>query len=148
MTYHEIVEALGLQPLPVEGGFWAQTWLSEDCSGIYYLMTAQDFSGMHRLKHLEIFSYHAGAPAQMVLLHPDGRVERPVLGPDLAAGQRPQVVVPPGVWQGSRSTGEWSLLGTFMSPPYSEDSVDFGRADELSAAHPEHAEEISGLCRF
>ena len=144
VTPSDIVTALGLQPLPIEGGHWAQTWRDANGTGIYYLLAAPEFSALHRLRHPEIFSFHAGAPARMLLLHPDGTVTRPVLGIDLAAGQRPQVAVPAGVWQATETTGEWSLLGTFMAPPYTDDSVEFGD-DRLAASYPEAAGDIERL---
>jgi predicted cupin superfamily sugar epimerase len=143
-----IVEVLDLRELPVEGGLWTQTWLSEHCSAIYYLLVAPEFSGMHRLKHTEIFFYHGGSPARMMLLHSDGRVEEPMLGADVVAGERPQVVVPAGVWQATETLGEWSLLSTVMSPPYSSDAVTFGRADALCREFSHYAQRIRPLCRF
>jgi hypothetical protein len=142
-----IIAALGLRPLPVEGGRWAQTWRDEHCTAIYYLLVAPEFSALHRLAHLEIYAYHAGAPLRMLLLYPDGRVRRPVLGTDLDAGQRPQLVVPAGVWQASASMGAWSLVGTVVVPPYTDDVVEFGSADELAADYPDHAEAIHALSR-
>ncbi|MFB9429896.1 cupin domain-containing protein [Streptoalloteichus tenebrarius] len=145
-----IVELLGLRPLPVEGGHWAQTWRDDHGSAIYYLLAAPEFSALHRLAHPEVFAYHAGAPARMFLVGPDRRVEEPVLGPDLAAGQRPQVVVPAGAWQATETLGAWTLLGTFMAPPYTDDAVEFaGAADlaDLAARHPAHAERIRRLSR-
>jgi predicted cupin superfamily sugar epimerase len=142
-----IVAALGLRPLPVEGGRWAQTWRDEHCTAIYYLLAAPEFSALHRLAHLEIYAYHAGAPLRMLLLYPDGQVRRPVLGTDLAAGQRPQVVVPAGVWQASEPLGAWSLVGTVVVPPYTDDVVEFGSADQLAAEYPDHDEAIRALCR-
>jgi predicted cupin superfamily sugar epimerase len=148
MTPTEIINALGLQKLDVEGGLWAQSWRDERASAIYYLLIAPEFSAMHRLDRLEIFAYHAGAPARMLLLHPDGRVERPVLGTDLAAGERPHVAVPAGVWQACETLGEWTLLGTVVSPPYTDNCVDFGLADALGREYPDHTETIRPLCRF
>jgi hypothetical protein len=142
-----IIAALGLRPLPVEGGRWAQTWRDDSCTAIYYLLAAPAFSALHRLAHLEIYAYHAGAPTRMLLLYPDGRVRRPVLGTDLAAGQRPQVVVPAGVWQASETLGAWSLVGTVVVPPYTDDIVEFGAPDALAADYPEYAKVIRLLCR-
>ncbi len=69
-----------------------------------------------------------------------------VLGPELAEGQRPQLAVPAGTWQGARSLGEWTLFGTFMAPPYTDDAVEFADPDWLAARIPEHAAEIRRLC--
>ncbi|MFC3450578.1 cupin domain-containing protein [Amycolatopsis speibonae] len=134
---------LGLQPLPVEGGRWAQSWRDETASAIYYLLAPPETSAPHRLDRLEIYAHHAGAPVRMLLLHPDGRISRPVLGPDVAAGQRPQVGVPAGVWQASVSTGEWSLVGTVVVPPYTDDSVEFRSAAALVAEFPGAAEDLA-----
>ncbi|MFJ8914247.1 cupin domain-containing protein [Amycolatopsis sp. NPDC102389] len=134
---------LGLQPLPVEGGRWAQSWRDETASAIYYLLVSPETSAPHRLDRLEIYAHHAGAPVRMLLLFPDGRVSRPVLGPDVAAGQRPQVGVPAGVWQASVSTGEWSLLGTVVVPPYTDDCVEFRSAAALAAEWPDATEDLA-----
>jgi predicted cupin superfamily sugar epimerase len=141
--FTDYIDHLGLQPLPVEGGRWAQSWRDETVSAIYYLLVAPETSAPHRLDRMEIYAYHAGAPVRMLLLFPDGRVERPVLGPDVTAGQRPQVGVPAGTWQASVSTGEWSMLGTVVVPPYTDDCVEFGDAAALASAWPEAAEDLA-----
>jgi predicted cupin superfamily sugar epimerase len=143
-----IIRALGLVPLVPEGGFVRQTWLDERSSAIYYLLERGDCSGLHRLEHLEIWAWHAGAPLAMLLIDPDGAVTEPVLGPDLAAGERPQVIVPGGWWQGAEPLGAWTLVSTFMAPPYSDDIVTFALANELAPAHPAHEQRIRRLCRF
>ncbi len=143
----EIIEALGLRPLPVEGGLWAQTWRDEHCTAIYYLLVAPEFSALHRLRHVEVYAHHAGAPARLTLLNEDGTLSHRELGADVARGGRPQVVVPPGTWQGCRTLGEWSLLGTVVVPPYSDDIVEFGDGEALARAYPGYADEIRALCR-
>jgi predicted cupin superfamily sugar epimerase len=147
ITPEEITELLGLEPLPIEGGLFAQSWRDDTVSAIYYLVIAPDFSALHRLDRVEIFTYHAGSPARMLLLHPDGTITRPVLGADLAAGQRPQVVVPAGAWQTTVTLGEWSLLGTVVVPPYTGASVEFADSDALCSLFPGAAIEIRALTR-
>ena len=112
------VAALGLEPLLPEGGHVGETWRAADASAIHYLVAAPDFSGLHRLEHVEIWAWHGGAPLRMLLLGPGGEIRRPVLGMDLAAGERPQVVVPPGWWQAAESLGEWTLVGCTMAPGF------------------------------
>lgn len=143
MTPEQIIESLGLSELPIEGGYFGQSYRDASVSAIYYLLRAPDYSGMHVLDHLEIYNYHAGSPLQMILLHPDGTTRTPLLGP-----QNPQVVVPAGVWQGSRPTEDWSFVGTVVVPPYTDEIVTFGHADELTKRYPEHAGMIKELCRF
>ena len=138
----DFVTHLGLEPLPVEGGRWAQSWRSETGSAIYYLLVAPEFSAPHRLDRVEVYAHHAGAPAEMLLLHPDGTVERPVLGTDVAAGERPQVVVPAGTWQATVTRGSWSLLGTVVVPPYTDGCVEFAAAADLAVRYPEAAGDL------
>jgi predicted cupin superfamily sugar epimerase len=148
LTANRIVEILGLTPLVPEGGHLAQTWHDSGSSAIYYLMASPDFSGLHRLEHVEIWAHHLGAPVRMLLIDAAGRVSEPVLGPDLEAGQRPQVIVPPGVWQAAEPLGTWSLVSTFVSPPYTESGVTFARWVDFEGRHPAHRERIRRLCRF
>ncbi len=148
LTADRVAKLLGLTPLVPEGGQVAQTWRDLRSSAIYYLMARPDFSGLHRLEHLEIWAHHLGAPVGMLLIDPDGRLSEPVLGPDLEAGQRPQVIVPPGTWQAAEPLGQWSLVSTFMAPPYSDEAVTFARWEDMAGRHPDHEQRIRRLCRF
>jgi len=145
MNAEEVVAALGLQPLPVEGGMWTRIWLDEHASAIYYLMQPGDFSAMHRLGATEIWHHYQGAPAGMLLLYPDGTVDRPILGKDLSGGQRPSVPVPAGVWMGASTMGEWTLVGATMAPAWDPDRFELGSRTQLSARYPEAAERIVEL---
>jgi predicted cupin superfamily sugar epimerase len=168
-TAREIIEALGLQPHPIEGGFFRETYRSEGVipsaalpgmyqgrgdrsygTAIYYLLTADTFSEMHRLPTEEVFHYYAGSPMRMLQLFPDGLGCEVIIGPDVLAGQQPQVVVPPGVWQGSRLEpgGAFILLGATMAPGFDYADYDQGRRGELTAQYPEHAEAIRLLTRI
>jgi predicted cupin superfamily sugar epimerase len=163
-----LIEMLGLEPLPIEGGWFRQTWVGDAQvpavalparygrpkpagTAIYYLLTGEpdSFSALHRLPTDEIYHFYLGDPVEQLLLHPDGRVERVVLGPDLAAGQRVQHVAPRDTWQGSRlvAGGRVALLGTTMAPGF--DPLDFepGTRDALTAAFPSAAEMITALTR-
>jgi uncharacterized protein len=167
MTSNEVKRLLGLKPHPVEGGWFIRTYESGErieaesfCDGryagarwtgtaIYYLLEPETFSEIHRLKSDELFHFYMGDAVEMLRLYPDGKGERVVIGTDLAAGARPQVVVPRGVWQGSRlvAGGSWALLGCSVSPGFEfEDYVEGVRA-ELMAGWPEWGEMIRGLTR-
>ena len=147
-TSEEISNILGLEPLPLEGGMWAQTLKDENSTAIYYLLTKNNFSAMHKLESVEVYHYYAGAPAKMLLLDSSGKVEEPVLGSDLDSGHRPQIIVEPGVWQGSKTTGEWTLLGTTMAPPYSQEMFQLADREELLNGWPDSKEKIYELTRI
>jgi predicted cupin superfamily sugar epimerase len=166
MTAEQLISRLGLVPLPREGGWYRETYradlelpaaaLAPRCPGpraagtaIYYLLTPDTFSALHRLASDEVFHFYLGGRVEMLLLDPrrnEGRVV--VLGSDLLAGEQPQVVVPRGVWQGSRLRpgGAFALLGTTMAPGF--DFADYEDADPeaLAAAFPAFADRIHGLC--
>jgi predicted cupin superfamily sugar epimerase len=121
-----VIEALGLQPHP-EGGWYTETWRADAPAGtrpagtaIYYLLRAGERSAWHRVDAGELWHYYAGAPLRLSIAAGSG-AERPVvheLGPDIAAGQRPQVLVPPGDWQAAESAGAWTLVGCTVSPAF------------------------------
>jgi predicted cupin superfamily sugar epimerase len=141
-----VAELLGLEPLPDEGGLFRRTHIDAHSSAIYFLLIAPDFSAMHRLTATETYHWYAGSPLRLLLLG-DGQVAEPVLGPDLAAGQRPQIVVPAGTWQGSSSEGEWTLVGTTTAPPFDWDGFELGERAALTARYPAAAERIAALTR-
>ncbi len=148
MTGPEVIELLNLKPLPHEGGQWAQTWLDDAGSGIYFLMQDGDFSALHRLRGPELWHHYGGAPVQMLLLDPEVESHSLfVLGDDLVTGQRPFYGVEPGVWMGARTMGEWSLVGTTMAPPYHSDGFELGSRDDLAREFPSATELIPAFTR-
>ena len=115
-------------------------------TAIVALTGGETFSALHRLHATEVYHFYAGAPRRMLLLHSDGRIEEPVLGPDYIAGQRPQVVVPAGVWQGSRSDGPWTLTGATMAPGYRSDGFELATdIEELIRRYPSVEVQIRNL---
>lgn len=149
----EIIAQLGLEPLPLEGGFFRELYRSAQrhesrslASSIYYLMRAGEISRWHQVASDEIWFYHAGSPARQLLLFPDGSWEERIIGADIASGQRPQSVIPAGVWQAAElvdvSPDAWGLFGATVFPGF--DYADFreGDAVELMRRWPGAAERI------
>ena len=122
---NEIIRLLDLQPHP-EGGWYRQTFQDAAVDGarpastaIYYLLEAEQMSAWHRVDAVEVWHYHAGAPLSLTLSPPDGLgATAHVLGPDLRAGCRPQVIVPTQWWQTSVSLGAWTLVGCTVAPGF------------------------------
>ena len=127
LTADAIVARLGLAPHP-EGGWFRQTWIEERPEGdgtrpagtaIYYLLAAGQRSHWHRVDATEIWHFYAGAPLVLSIAETEAGPARDItLGPDLAAGQVPQAIVPKGNWQAARPTGAWSLAGCTVSPAF------------------------------
>ena len=156
MSPDELIAALSLKPHPAEGGHFVETYratenipsLSRSVStAIYYLLTDRTFSALHRLASDEIFHFYLGDPVEMVQLSPDGTGRVVTLGTDIAAGMRPQIVVPKGVWQGSRLApgGKLALLGCTVAPGFDFADYETGQRDVLTNAYPEFADRIAAL---
>ncbi len=139
-----LAEHLRLLPLPGEGGLFRETHRDEHSSAIHFMLLSPMYSALHRLTGDEIYHFYAGSPMRLLLLHPNGRVEEPVLGPDVMAGQMPQLRVPKGVWQGSSSLGAWSLVGTTMAPPFDWNGFELAPAD-IAVVYPKAADRIAEL---
>jgi len=113
MTAAEIVALLGLEPHP-EGGWYRQTFKDAASTAIYFLLEAGQESRWHRVHgSSEVWCFHAGAPLLLTVEREGIR-----LGPDLAAGERPQGVVPAGEWQKARSLGDWTLVSCTVAPGF------------------------------
>ncbi len=116
-----IIATLGLQPHP-EGGWYRQTWEGPEVAGrasgtaIHFLLKAGERSHWHRVDADEIWLWHAGAPLALSLGQAEARDVR--LGPDVLAGEAPQVLVPAGWWQAAVSTGDWTLVSCTVSPGF------------------------------
>ena len=165
----ELVRLLNLQPLPVEGGVFKQTYRSEEVinpsalpgrypslprafgTAIQYLFTADadSFSALHWLPTDEIYHFYLGDPVEMLLLEPEGISRRVLLGQDLLNGQQVQYVVPRSVIQGSHLLpgGRYALVGTTMAPGFEESDYHGCERASLLAAYPDQAELILTLTR-
>ncbi|WP_027171461.1 cupin domain-containing protein [Methylobacterium sp. 10] len=124
MKAAEVIAKLGLQPHP-EGGHYRETFRDpvevdgrSVGSAIYYLLDVGETSEWHRVDASEIWFWHAGAPL-VITTSPNGHdAAATYLGPDLARGHQPQIVVPAGHWQTATSLGSWTLVSCTVSPAF------------------------------
>jgi hypothetical protein len=160
MTAEQIKSLLQLEPHPVEGGSFRRTYTSAGTvelsrgvraqgTAIYYLLEEGTFSEMHALESDEVFHFYLGDPVEMLLLASDGSSTVLTLGPDVVAGQHVQLVVPAGVWQGTRlvGRGKVALLGCTVTPGFDFADYRSGSYAELAAKWPAEAERIRKLTR-
>jgi predicted cupin superfamily sugar epimerase len=155
----DLMSHWGLQEMETERVFYTQTYVdpktSADgralCSAIIAMVTSDpaSFSDMHRLPTDEIWHFYLGDPIELLLLHPDGRDELVVLGPDVVAGQEVQHVVPAGTWMGARLRpgGEYGVWGNTMAPGYTLSDFEGAVAAELVARWPHREDLINALTR-
>lgn len=155
MNAEELIDRLGLEPLPVEGGWYRQIWCyppgADRPAGtaIIALLTDEPdgFSQFHRLETDELWHAYGGDPIELVLLEPGGESRHITLGPDVAADQIPVHVVPGGTWMAARTTGRWSLFGATMAPGFTSVSYVGGDIAELLAGWPGERAAIEALTR-
>jgi predicted cupin superfamily sugar epimerase len=154
-----MIERLGLEPLPEEGGFFRRLWVGEEQNGrplgtaILFLMTEEGFSALHRLDADEVWYFHAGDPVEHVQLGPElGKQTVAVLGANLLGGHLPQLVAKSGSWQGARllsraSGAGWSLLGCSMAPGWIEKGFELADRTKLLTTYPDSGRFIRALTR-
>lgn len=166
MDINKIINKLKLIPHPNEGGYFSETYRSNEKilksvlpsrysddrsygTAIYYLLTPKTFSEIHRLKSDEIFHFYLGDPVEMIHLYPDGSVKKIILGQDIFNGMELQVVVPKMVWQGARvmEGGNFSLLGTTVSPGFEYSDYEPAVRKELIKIYPDYKEHIIKLTK-
>lgn len=120
----DIIDRFALEPHP-EGGWYRQTFRDEGADGIvhstaiYFLLARGERSHWHRVHHAaEVWHHYAGDPIRLQVSADGVGVDEHVLGTDLVAGERPQVIVPIGHWQAAESLGEWTLVGCTVAPGF------------------------------
>ena len=124
LSAEEVIDLLGLAP-HAEYGHYRETFRDAATVGggrsastaIYFLLRAGEVSRWHRVDAAEVWHWYAGAPLKLAVAE-DRRAHDILLGSDLAAGERPQAVVPGRAWQRARSLGAWSLVGCTVAPGF------------------------------
>lgn len=130
----EIIRLLDLKPHP-EGGHFREVFRDARLvdgaraasTVIYFLLARDERSHWHRIDAAEVWHFYAGAPVALEIAA-NGRREVITVGNDLAAGHRPQAVVPAHAWQAARSLGDWTLVGCTVAPGF-----DFGKFEMAPA---------------
>jgi hypothetical protein len=132
MTADNIIRLLDLKPHP-EGGHFRETFRDEGTprgasTAIYYLLRAGERSHWHRVDAAEVWHWYAGGPLELSLSQ-DGRTAMHVLGANLSAGERPQIVVPKNVWQSARPLGAYALVGCTVAPAFAFEGFEMAPPD-------------------
>lgn len=164
LTAERLIKLYNMKPLPGEGGYYVETYRASESIGgsslperygsdrslgtaIFYLLTPDTRSLIHRVKSDEIYHFYLGDPVQLVLIHPSGTIKVIFLGQDIRAGQFVQAVVPAGIWQGSflLEGGQFALMGATVAPGFEFGDTELGRRDELLEQYPQHRDLIASL---
>lgn len=137
-----IIKKLNLEPLEIEGGYFKRVYESTEmydnthnlASAIFYLLTEDTFSHMHKLPTDEMYHFYLGDPVELLELNSDGTGRIRVLGQDIEQDMLVQHTVKANTWQGSKLVkgGTFALLGTTMSPGYANEDYIHGNRKELT----------------
>lgn len=125
LTAADVIRLLDLKPHP-EGGHFRETFRDTRVAetnraastAIYFLLARGERSRWHRIDAVEVYHWYAGAPLGLDVAWENGSRQHATLGSDLAAGERPQAIVPAGAWQSAESLGDWTLLGCTVAPGF------------------------------
>ena len=136
----DIIARLELKPHP-EGGHYRETFrdIGADENGrsrstaIYYLLARGERSHWHRIDAVEIWHYYSGAALTLRIANDGCKPHIITLGPDVAAGERPQAIVPAGAWQAAESKGDWTLVGCTVAPGFEFAGFEMAKADSFLA---------------
>lgn len=124
-TAADIIASLELRPHP-EGGYYRETFRDAESDGsgrarstaIYFLLVAAAHSHWHRIDAVEIWHYYAGSALDLTIANEGCKPHAVRLGPDVAAGERPQAIVPAWAWQSAATSGDWTLVGCTVAPGF------------------------------
>lgn len=166
VTAEQIIEHFGMKPLEGEGGYYVETYrcglevMQERVANVYrgprslgtailYLLTPETFSALHRLRSDEVYHFYMGDPVTMLNLRADGSGKVVTLGHDITGGQRVQLTVPAGTWQGSALApgGRFALMGTTMTPGFEYQDFELGRRETLLEQYLKYSDLITRLTK-
>ena len=168
MSIDALIEKLGLIPHP-ERGYYRETYRASTAvqleprvlrpgatraraasTAIYFLVTAKEpATFLHRLISDEVFHLYDGGPLEILRLFSDGRWDVAVLGMNLDAGERPQIVVPAGTWFGTelRAGASHCLVGCTVAPGFDFADFELAQGPEVEARYPAAADRIRRMSR-
>ncbi|XP_071949033.1 uncharacterized protein [Antedon mediterranea] len=128
----DVIAELGLEG-HVEGGYFKETYHSENSSAIYFLLSKDSRHKWHRIiGRDEIWHFYAGGPLEVSVANPDGvLLGRHVLGPNLTQGHKVQLMIPANHWQVARCLDgcDWTLVGCTVSPPFEYEHLELAGPD-------------------
>ena len=106
MSAQQVIDLLDLKPHP-EGGYYKETFRDQSnaSTAIYYMLEAGDRSHWHRVHgSSEVWHHYSGGILELTLSEDGNDAETHRLGKNVATGERPQIIVPPGWWPDGRKS--------------------------------------------
>jgi uncharacterized protein len=149
--FRQWVGRLGLLKHP-EGGYYRESYRSAESippqglparfggarafsTAIYFLLSGDEISGLHRIKSDEVWHFYAGSPLTIHVIDQSGKYTQIKLGDDCF-----QAVVHAGCWFGA-TVGEpqsYALVGCTVAPGFDFADFEMARRADLLARYPQH----------
>ena len=164
LSVEELIRKFDLKNHP-EGGYFTQSYRSSEMisqhalpsrykgdrsfsTSIYFLLPSGTVSHLHRITSDEIWHFYSGGPLELLQLHPDGNMEKVILGQDLEAGQKVQHVVPAGCWFGARPADDspYSFVGCTVAPGFDFADLELADPADLCRVFPAFKKDILRFC--
>ena len=116
---------------------------------LYFLVKPEAQIRLHRIRSDQMYHHYFGDPLEVLLLYPDGNSEVKTVGPDLATGMRPQLMIPGNTYHASRMApgAKFALLGTSVWVKPEPSDVELGNAEKLAVAYPAARLQIAAFAR-
>ena len=113
-------------------------------SALYFMLTPQEPVKLHRIRNDQLYHYYLGDPIEVLMMLTDGTTQHHVVGPDLRAGQTPQLLIPGNTFHTARVIGsrQWFLGASTEWPGVEPVDVELGNADALAKKYPDVADQI------
>ncbi len=159
MNKQQLIQKLSLTP-HIEGGYFSRTYSSDLktelsskprslLSSIFYMLTDDSPIGyLHKNKSDIIHYFHGGSPLSYLIIHPDGKLERKVLGADIDSGQQLQLIVRGGCWKATElETGEFGLISEAVSPGFDYEDMELAKGKLIKNQFPHLWDRISKYVR-
>lgn len=157
MNKQQFIEKLSLER-HIEGGYFSRTYRSDftisvpydaknrcSLSSIYYMLTDDSPLGyLHRNKSDIVHYFHGGSPLTYIIITPDGRLDKKILGADLDKGQQPQLIVKGGCWKATElEAGEFGLLSEAVSPGFEYEDMELAAGSLIKTLFPQLWDQIA-----
>ena len=152
LTAGDVIRHFDLRPLPVEGGYYRVSYKGDlqlpasvlppsICSArpaksvIYYLLTADTQSRLHRLEIDEMWHFYMGDWVDLYVFGSEDDYTNVQLGHNFMDGQTVQAVVPAHSWFGARLRrgGRWALMACSLAPAYSDEDFSLPNDEEFAS---------------
>ncbi len=165
MNAEYYIKILGLEKHP-EGGWFKEVYRSDETikkehmperfsgerhhsTSIFFLLTSDTFSALHRIKSDEIWHFYAGSACTIYLIDEAGNYSEAVLGSNIEGGEVFQFMVPKGVWFGAKvnTKDSFSLAGCTVSPGFHFDDFELAERVKLLKEYPQHKSIIMQMTR-